>query len=162
MPRGITGLGIERAPSCFARTSGSMEKPRRRALLRSSRLRCTSARDRLPLQHTRPAPFRPSRFLWECRGCRSYGAAVHLKPCGHSGQSCSTRRGGSITVSFTQDNGEMFPSWQHACLLRDAVLRPCSVGWQMVVRVHVNGWTSSGRHAVRVAQSRRETIRCGR
>ncbi|RNE97297.1 hypothetical protein TcG_12645 [Trypanosoma cruzi] len=56
----------------------------------------------------------------------------------------------------------MFPSWQHACLLRDAVLRPRSVGWQMVVRVHVNGWKSSGRHAVRVAQSRRETRRCGR
>ncbi|ESS62149.1 hypothetical protein TCDM_10229 [Trypanosoma cruzi Dm28c] len=55
-----------------------------------------------------------------------------------------------------------FPSWQHACLSRDAVLRPCSVEWQMVVRVHVNGWTSSGRHAVRVAQSRRETRRCGR
>ncbi|KAF8286767.1 hypothetical protein TcBrA4_0023570 [Trypanosoma cruzi] len=30
-PRGIKGLGIERAPSCFARTSSSMEKPRRRA-----------------------------------------------------------------------------------------------------------------------------------
>ncbi|EKG00554.1 hypothetical protein TCSYLVIO_008494 [Trypanosoma cruzi] len=28
------------------------------------------------------------------------------------------------------------PSWQHACLSRDAVLRPCSVRWQMVVRVH--------------------------
>ncbi|ESS62489.1 hypothetical protein TCDM_09855 [Trypanosoma cruzi Dm28c] len=55
-----------------------------------------------------------------------------------------------------------FPSWQHACQSRDAVLRPCSVGWQMVVRVHVNGWTSSGRHAVRIAQSRRETRRCGR
>ncbi|ESS63356.1 hypothetical protein TCDM_08848 [Trypanosoma cruzi Dm28c] len=45
-----------------------------------------------------------------------------------------------------------FPSWQHACLSRDAVLRPRSVGWQMVVRVHVNGWTSSGRHAARIAQ----------
>ncbi|RNF02821.1 hypothetical protein TcG_11638 [Trypanosoma cruzi] len=55
-----------------------------------------------------------------------------------------------------------FPSWQHACQSRDAVLRPRSVGWQMVVRVHVNGWTSSGRHAVRVAQSRRETRRFSR
>ncbi|ESS60431.1 hypothetical protein TCDM_12040 [Trypanosoma cruzi Dm28c] len=26
----------------------------------------------------------------------------------------------------------------------DAVLRPCSVGWQMLVRVHVNGWKYSG------------------
>ncbi|ESS63700.1 hypothetical protein TCDM_08413 [Trypanosoma cruzi Dm28c] len=66
------------------------------------------------------------------------------------------------SVSFTQDNGGMFPSWQHACQSRDAVLRPRSVGWQMVVRVHVNGWTSSGRHTVRVAQSRREPRRCGR
>ncbi|RNF08107.1 hypothetical protein TcG_10367 [Trypanosoma cruzi] len=30
-PRGIKGLGIERAPSCFARTTSSMEKPPRRA-----------------------------------------------------------------------------------------------------------------------------------
>ncbi|EAN99576.1 hypothetical protein TcCL_NonESM06427 [Trypanosoma cruzi] len=66
-------------------------------------------------------------------------------------QSASRR----TTVTF-------FPSWQHACLSRDAVLRPRSVGWQMVVRVHANRWTSSGRHAVRVAQSRRETRRCGR
>ncbi|ESS62963.1 hypothetical protein TCDM_09316 [Trypanosoma cruzi Dm28c] len=55
-----------------------------------------------------------------------------------------------------------FPPWEHACLLRDAVLRPRSVGWQMVVRVHVNGWKSSERHTVRIAQSRRETRRCGR
>ncbi|ESS55748.1 hypothetical protein TCDM_12762 [Trypanosoma cruzi Dm28c] len=73
-----------------------------------------------------------------------YGTFAHLQPCGHSGQRCSTRRGGSITVSFTQDNGDTFPSWQHACLSRDAVLRPCSVGWQMLVRVHVNGWKYSG------------------
>ncbi|RNC53559.1 hypothetical protein TcCL_ESM09096 [Trypanosoma cruzi] len=31
-----------------------------------------------------------------------------------------------------------FPSWQHACQSRDAVLRLCSVGLQMLVRVHVN------------------------
>ncbi|RNF03283.1 hypothetical protein TcG_11296 [Trypanosoma cruzi] len=43
-----------------------------------------------------------------------------------------------------------------ACLSRDAILRPRSVGWQMVIRVHVNKWTSSGTHAVRVAQSHRE------
>ncbi|ESS55819.1 hypothetical protein TCDM_12689 [Trypanosoma cruzi Dm28c] len=55
-----------------------------------------------------------------------------------------------------------FPSWEHVCLSRDAVLRPCSVGWQMVVRIHVNGWTPSGRHAVRIAQSRREPRRCSR
>ncbi|RNC38233.1 hypothetical protein TcCL_NonESM12536 [Trypanosoma cruzi] len=99
--------------------------------------------------------------MWDCHGCRSCGASVHLQPCDYSGQRCSTRRGGSITFSFTQDNGDMFPSWQHACLSRDAVLRPCGVEWQMVVRVSVNGWTFSGRHAVRVAQSRRETRRCG-
>ncbi|ESS55810.1 hypothetical protein TCDM_12696 [Trypanosoma cruzi Dm28c] len=84
------------------------------------------------------------------------------QPCGHRGQRRSTRRGGSNTVSFTQDKGDMFPSWEHACQSRDAVLRPFSVGWQMVVRVHVNGWTSSGRHTVRVAHSCREKRRCGR
>ncbi|KAF8281769.1 hypothetical protein TcYC6_0006930 [Trypanosoma cruzi] len=31
MPRGITGVGLERAPKRFARTSRCMEKPRRRA-----------------------------------------------------------------------------------------------------------------------------------
>ncbi|RNE96455.1 hypothetical protein TcG_13006 [Trypanosoma cruzi] len=67
-----------------------------------------------------------------------------------------TRRGASIPVSCTQGKGSIFPSWQQACLSRDAVLRPRSVGWQMVIRVHVNKWTSSGRHAVRVAQSHRE------
>ncbi|RNF11881.1 hypothetical protein TcG_09115 [Trypanosoma cruzi] len=90
------------------------------------------------------------------------GASVHLQPCGHSGQRRSTRRGGSITVSLTQDKGDMFSSWEHACLSRDVVLRPRSVGWQMVIRVHVNGWTSSERHTVRVAHSRREPRRCGR
>ncbi|ESS60318.1 hypothetical protein TCDM_12161 [Trypanosoma cruzi Dm28c] len=43
-----------------------------------------------------------------------------------------------------QDNGVMLPSWEHACLSRDAVLRPRSVGWHLVVRIHVNGWTPSG------------------
>ncbi|ESS61479.1 hypothetical protein TCDM_10933 [Trypanosoma cruzi Dm28c] len=80
----------------------------------------------------------------------------------YSGQKCSARRGGSITVSLMQDKCVMLPSWVHACLSRDAVLRPRSVGWQMVVRVHVDGWTSTGEHAVRVAQSRREPRRCGR
>ncbi|RNC31968.1 hypothetical protein TcCL_NonESM12339 [Trypanosoma cruzi] len=87
---------------------------------------------------------------------------VHFQPCGHSGQRCSTRRGGSIPVGITQDKGDMFPLWQHACQSRGAVLRPCSVGLQMVVRVYVNRWKYSGRNAVRVAQSRRETRRCGR
>ncbi|RNF10787.1 hypothetical protein TcG_09602, partial [Trypanosoma cruzi] len=73
-----------------------------------------------------------------------------------------TRRGASIPVSCMQGKGSMFPSWQHACLSREAVLRPRSVGWQMVIRVHVNKWTSSGTHAVRVAQSRRGTRRGGR
>ncbi|KAF5216659.1 hypothetical protein ECC02_010560 [Trypanosoma cruzi] len=94
--------------------------------------------------------------------CRSYGASVRLQPCGRSGQRRCARRGGIIPVSCTQGKGSMFPSWQHACLSRDAVLRPRSVGWQMVVRLHVNKWTSSGRHAVRVAQARRETRRGGR
>ncbi|RNC39955.1 hypothetical protein TcCL_NonESM10637, partial [Trypanosoma cruzi] len=120
------------------------------------------ARPMLPLQHTRSAPFRPSRYMWDVAPCRSYSASVHLQPCGHSGQRRCTRRGGIIPVSCTQRKGSMFPSWQQACLSRDAVLRPRSVGWQMVIRVHVNGWTSSERHAVRVAQSRRETRRGGR
>ncbi|RNF01597.1 hypothetical protein TcG_11997 [Trypanosoma cruzi] len=57
----------------------------------------------------------PSTFLWECHGCRSHGASVHLQPCDYSSQRRSTRRGGSITVSFTQDNGDMF-SVVAACL----------------------------------------------
>ncbi|EAN84387.1 hypothetical protein TcCL_Unassigned00950 [Trypanosoma cruzi] len=95
---------------------------------------------------------------------RSSGASVHLQPCDHRGQRCCTRRGGGIPVSFTQgkDNSGMFSSWQHACQLRDAVLRPRSLQYQRVVRVHVNGWNSSGRHAGRVAQSLRETRRRGR
>ncbi|ESS62245.1 hypothetical protein TCDM_10123 [Trypanosoma cruzi Dm28c] len=99
----------------------------------------TSARGRLPLQHTRPTTFRPSRYMWDAAPCRSYGASVHLQPCGYSGQRRCTRRGASIPVSCTQGKGSMFPSWQHACLSRNAVLRPRSVGWQMAVRVHTRG-----------------------
>ncbi|RNC54864.1 hypothetical protein TcCL_ESM07677 [Trypanosoma cruzi] len=40
--------GLERAPSSFARTTSSMEKLRQRALLRSSRLRTSSAGGSLP------------------------------------------------------------------------------------------------------------------
>ncbi|RNC39509.1 hypothetical protein TcCL_NonESM11126, partial [Trypanosoma cruzi] len=119
------------------------------------------ARCMLSPQQTRPAPFRPSRFLWSVTTAARYSAFAHLQPCVHSGQRCSTRLDGSITVGFTQEKGDMFPLWQHACLSWDAVLRPCSVGWQMVVRVHVNGWTYSGRHAARVAHSHWETRRCG-
>ncbi|KAF5219839.1 hypothetical protein ECC02_007165 [Trypanosoma cruzi] len=167
MPRGITGLGsrghqaaLHGPPAvwrnhrgghdCGPPVCGQLQLGAGCLLVRQC------ARCMLPLQWTRPATFRPSRYMWECHGCHSHGASVHLQPCDHSGQRRCARRGGIIPVSCTQGKGSMFPSWQHACLSRDAVLRPRSVGWQMVIRVHANKWTSSGRHAVRVAQSRRK------
>ncbi|KAF8303168.1 hypothetical protein TcYC6_0042640 [Trypanosoma cruzi] len=170
--------GLERAPSPFARTTSSMEKLRQRALLRSSRLRTSSAGGSLPpgeavcafhaaaATHSACSTLTVQVHQWLSRLPRGMvrlaARTVHIQPRGHSCQKHCTHRGGSIPVGFTQDNDGMFPSWQHACRSRDAVLRYCSIQWQMVVRVHAKGWMSSGRHAVRVAQSRRETRRCGR
>ncbi|EAN81442.1 hypothetical protein, conserved [Trypanosoma cruzi] len=119
MPRSITGLGsrghqgVSHGPpaarrsyrgghDCVPPVCGELQ------LRASCLLVRLLARCMLAPKQTRHAPFRPYRFLWECHGCRLYGASVRLQPCDYSGQRCSKRRGGSIPVSFTQGKGSMF------------------------------------------------------